>query len=321
MVLLVGCFCSSLRNVTSCGLKLRCMRLLLRLARRCEDAVRTGRVLPYLIALLSDPTPLVRAEAIALTSALLASVETLQPSDTKIMPDYVLPAVSRAAHDPDELVRGALAAHIAELAETAKRFLEIAQWMRVVTLRRDQSASGMSAGLGGSTGGSSGIAIGGGTSAEPTAAVLQSFDAELGALRADVSRVVIALVTDLDSSSSVRRALLDELTRLAIFMSRQLTNDLLLPHFITFLNDRDTSLRVAFFESIAGVCAFVGKVSLQAFVLPCILQGGLYDVEEVIPSAPLRSSSCVGRASPPHPPLDSTSHLPLTLPILTLPCS
>ncbi|KOO53768.1 phosphoinositide 3-kinase regulatory subunit 4-like protein [Chrysochromulina tobinii] len=280
LVLLVGCFCASIRNVTSSGLKLRCMQLLLRLALRCEDAVRTHRVLPYLIALLSDPTPLVRAEAIALTSALLASVETLQPSDERVMPDYVLPAVSRCAHDPEELVRCALARTIAELAETAKRFIEISQWMRVVTLRRDGSGGGLTA-----------SALGGGRDSEAPAAILQSFDAELGALRADVARVVIDLVTGdmVASSSSVRRSLLDDLTRLAIFMSRQLTNDVLLPHFISFLNDRDAALRVAFYESIAGVCAFVGIASLEAFVLPCILQSGLYDVEEAVVAAALHS--------------------------------
>ena len=87
-----------------------------------------------------------------------------------------------------------------------------------------------------------------------------------------VSRTVLSLVTDADTAAAVKRSLLDDLTQLAIFMSRQATNDLLLPHFITFLNDREASLRVAFFESIAGVCAFVGRASLQAFVLPCILQ-------------------------------------------------
>jgi phosphoinositide-3-kinase regulatory subunit 4 len=47
---------------------------------------------------------------------------------------------------------------------------------------------------------------------------------------------------------------------------------MLLPLLITFLNDRDPTLRAAFFEGIGGVCAFVGRASLQAFVLPCIMQ-------------------------------------------------
>ena len=201
-MILVGCFCASLRNITSSGATLRSLRTLYELALSCEDSVRTHRVLPTMIAMLSHPTPIIRAEAVHLTSRLVASVESLQPSDTRIMPDYVLPAVFRAAHDADEIVRCAhlpglashdlprppttshdlplalqvrcaLASSIASLASTSKRFLEIAQWMRVVSLRREPSSS---------------AAVGRqrSTSSEGTAASLQSFDAELGALRAEV---------------------------------------------------------------------------------------------------------------------------------------
>ena len=207
------------------------------------------------------------------------------------MPDYVLPALSRASTDSEELVRSSLASNIALLAETSQRFLEIAQWMRVVSLRRDPSG-------------------GGGMAAQPTTPTgrersdssavgsMQDFDAELGALQEQVSRVVVALVTDHDSTAAVKRALLTDITRLCVFMQRQSTNDLLLPLLITFLNDRETSLRAAFFESISGVCAFVGQASLQAFVLPCILQA-LTDVEEAVVSAALhlsneRGAHCVG---------------------------
>lgn len=68
---------------------------------------------------------------------------------------------------------------------------------------------------------------------------------------------------------------------------RQNTNDLLLPLLITFLNDRDPSLRVAFFDSIHGVCAFVGRASLQAFVLPCILQVSRTSCASSLPPPPL----------------------------------
>ena len=102
-------------------------------------------------------------------------------------------------------------------------------------------------------------------------------------------------------------------TRLCVFLQRQSTNDMLLPLLITFLNDRDPGLRCAFFGAITGVCAFVGRASLQAFVLPsprsgvpppllsqwcapslqafvlpCILQA-LTDVEESVVSAALQS--------------------------------
>ena len=53
-------------------------------------------MLPYFVAMLSDPAALVRAEAVTLIAELLSSVTTLEPSDAGLMPDYVLPALARA---------------------------------------------------------------------------------------------------------------------------------------------------------------------------------------------------------------------------------
>ncbi|KAJ0412473.1 hypothetical protein ATCC90586_005493 [Pythium insidiosum] len=50
---------------------------------------------------------------------------------------------------------------------------------------------------------------------------------------------------------------------------------------ITFLNDRDWELRGAFFEHITGVCAFVGRVTVELYILPCIEQA-LFDVHEIV---------------------------------------
>ena len=61
------------------------------------------------------------SEALHLIAELLAPVSTLRPSDTRLMPDYVLPAVSRCATDPEPLVRCALAARLGLLATTAQR--------------------------------------------------------------------------------------------------------------------------------------------------------------------------------------------------------
>lgn len=61
-------------------------------------------------------------------------------------------------------------------------------------------------------------------------------------------------------------------------------------------------LRAAFFEHLVGVSSFVGRESLQHFILPCILQA-LTDVNELVVEGCLRSLSgkrgttCLG----PHP--------------------
>ena len=47
--------------------------------------------------------PHTKSEALTTTTALLQSVQTLGPSDTRLLPEYVLPAFSRASTDPEEL--------------------------------------------------------------------------------------------------------------------------------------------------------------------------------------------------------------------------
>ena len=215
-----------------------------------------------------------RSEAVTLISILLHSVSTLEPSDAGLMPDYVLPSLARIQSDPEEVVRCALAASIASFAETAGKFLEVSQWMRASNIRRDSY----------SYGGASEFSTG----AEAAELRLKSYDGEQTKLQEQVSRIVVQLLTDPDSSPAVKRLMLTDVTRLCVFMQRQNTNDLLLPLLITFLNDRDPILRCCFFERIHGVCSFVGRASLQAFVLPCILQA-LTDTEEMVVSAALLS--------------------------------
>ena len=269
-MLVVTSLCCAVRNVRSPSRKLRLLDVLLKVALRSADAVKTQRVLPFFMACLADPAPSVRAEAVALIASLLAEVVTLQPSDTRLMADYVLPALTKLAADGEVAVRCALAAHLGRIAQAAHRFLEIAQWMRAASLN-------------------SGDESGGGPRSAEAAAHLRSFDAELATLQKLVSNLVEQLLTDAHAGqSAVKRALVGDVTRLCAFLQRQKVSDQLLPLLITFLNDKDAALRRAFFESIPGVCAFVGREALQAFVLPCILQA-LTDVEEAVVSSALHA--------------------------------
>jgi phosphoinositide-3-kinase regulatory subunit 4 len=75
-----------------------------------------------------------------------------------------------------------------------------------------------------------------------------------------------------DSSSVVKRAVLRDISSLCIFLGRQRTNDVLLSHMITYLNDRDWLLRYAFFDSIVDVAACAGGRSLEDYILPLMIQ-------------------------------------------------
>jgi hypothetical protein len=57
----------------------------------------------------------------------LSMVEEISPSDAGIFPEYILPHLRHFVVDPEVLVRVAYAKCIGMLAETALRFLEMAQ--------------------------------------------------------------------------------------------------------------------------------------------------------------------------------------------------
>jgi hypothetical protein len=76
----------------------------------------------------------------------------------------------------------------------------------------------------------------------------------------------------MDPSPIVKRAVLHNISALCIFLGRQKTNDVILSHMITYLNDRDWLLRHAFFESIVDVAACAGGRSLEEYILPLMVQ-------------------------------------------------
>src|SRR6266436_8992460 len=76
----------------------------------------------------------------------------------------------------------------------------------------------------------------------------------------------------IDPSSTVKRAVLHDISSLCIFLGRKKTTDVLLSHMITYLNDRDWLLRYAFFESIVDVAACAGGRSLEEYILPLMIQ-------------------------------------------------
>ena len=139
---------------------------------------------------------------------------------------------------------------ISSLAESASRFLDIAQALRAsgsLSYADDEAENSYSQG-----------------------AYDALYDTGRRELLTAFQDHVVALLADQDSS--VRRALLGSITSLCIFFGRQRSNDFLLSHLITYLNDRDWMLRGAFFESIVGIATFVGGKSLEEYILPLLTQ-------------------------------------------------
>ncbi|CEG71017.1 Putative VPS15 protein kinase [Rhizopus microsporus] len=108
-----------------------------------------------------------------------------------------------------------------------------------------------------------------------------SYDSYLQELQSVIQEQTTLLL--IDKSSSVKRALLTNITSLCVFFGRQKANDVLLSHMITYLNDKDWMLR-----SIKGVGTFVGARSLEEYILPLMIQA-LTDPEEFVVEKVLNS--------------------------------
>ncbi|OQS04052.1 phosphoinositide 3-kinase regulatory subunit [Thraustotheca clavata] len=272
IMIILSLLCSSVRH---CGVpqsKLTALQLITRLGSFANDEVRLQRLVPFIMEVLDDTHASVRAEAIRSITSLLSLVKLIPLSDAAIFPQYILPALQHFPSDPEEMVRIAFAECLPLLAETSRRFLEISCTLKQRALYSTASIDTARV--------TTKTKTKDGRNVDTT---FSTFDNELNRLHSLVSRLVIQIAApdQKASSSLVKRALLHDITRLCIFFDRERTLDVVLPQLITFLNDRDWELRATFFEFITGVCSFVGHVSVELYILPCIEQA-LIDVQEIV---------------------------------------
>lgn len=262
---------SSLRNTARATAKIRACDILLAFSERLTDEAKLDRVLPYLVSLLSDKVDIVKVAAIRTLTQLMALVTVVSPVNAHVFPEYILPRMQTflpgSSSDPRPLVRVTYAACLGSLATSASRFLDM-----VATLRADGSLP----------------------TADPETEDGGGIDAAFHGLfdnsRAELIEVFAvhtkALITDGDSA--VRRAFLGSVPELCMFFGTADSNDIILSHLNTYLNDRNWMLKCAFFDTVVGVATFLGGTSLEEFILPLMVQA-LTDPEEFVIASVLRS--------------------------------
>lgn len=266
MVLIASLLCSCIRNVKLPHLRRAAVLLLKSSALYIDDEDRLQRVLPYVIAMLSDTAAIVRCASLETLCDILPLVRDFPPSDAKIFPEYILPMLSMLPDDPEESVRICYASNIAKLALTAYGFLihsismSEAGVLDELTLTEKPLASSNEA-----------------------SGRLQRInsDAQLAQLRKSIAEVVQELVMGPKQTPNIRRALLRDIGNLCCFFGQRQSNDFLLPILPAFLNDRDEQLRAVFYGQIVYVCFFVGQRSVEEYLLPYIEQA-LSDATEAV---------------------------------------
>ncbi|KAK9099167.1 hypothetical protein Syun_026212 [Stephania yunnanensis] len=265
MVLIASLLCSCIRSVKLPQLRRAAVLLLRSCSLYIDDEDRLQRVLPYVIAMLSDSAAIVRCAALETLCDILPLVRDFTPSDAKIFPEYILPMLSMLPDDPEESVRICYAGNISKLALTAYRFLIQSQGLAEAGVLEKYKNSKSSAPSVDTLGKAQG----------------ESSDILLAQLRKSVAEIVQELVMSTKQTPNIRISLLKDIGNLCCFFGQRQCNDFLLPILPAFLNDRDEHLREVFYGKIVYVCFFVGQRSVEEYLLPYIEQA-LSDTTEVV---------------------------------------
>eukprot|EP01029_Cantina_marsupialis_P021031 TRINITY_DN49_c1_g1_i14.p1 TRINITY_DN49_c1_g1~~TRINITY_DN49_c1_g1_i14.p1 ORF type:complete len:1254 (-),score=235.45 TRINITY_DN49_c1_g1_i14:262-4023(-) len=249
--IIISLICSSLRNVSRPAAKIAATALLVRLSEMCDDEARLQRIVPFLVSILKDPVPAVRAFALRAISRVLECVEAPPPSEVDIVSQYVLPAMSYVPkQEEEEIVQLAFGECLPTLASCASHFLDVGQFFKQQMAMAKNGTETCSPD----------------NEREEKLNIIQipgSFDQELGQLRqgiVDTLQGWLALMT----SPFMKRAIVHDVASLCLFFGRHLTESFLLPLLLTFLNDRDRELKMTFFDHVSAIAAFIGPSPMLA---------------------------------------------------------
>uniref|UniRef100_A0A0D9VUQ3 non-specific serine/threonine protein kinase n=1 Tax=Leersia perrieri TaxID=77586 RepID=A0A0D9VUQ3_9ORYZ len=264
MVLLASLLCSCIRSVKKPELRRASLILLKICSTYIDDDSRLQLVIPYIIAMLTDPAAIVRCAALETFSDVLCLIQDFPISDAKIFPEYILPMLSLLPDDTEESVRVCYASNIYKLALTAYRFLLCSQSIEDARPLDESMVAPRS------------------QSVESLAKKQQdSINGQLLSLRKSIYEIVQELVMGQKQTPNVRRALLQDICYLCYFFGHRQTNDFLLPILPAFLNDHDEQLRAVYFGQIVVVCYFIGSRSVEEYLLP-YLEQALSEKMEVV---------------------------------------
>ncbi|KAI8517018.1 phosphoinositide-3-kinase, regulatory subunit 4 [Branchiostoma belcheri] len=180
-----------------CVSKLMALELLLSMAEHVPSDIILDRLIPYMLFMVNDPFPHVRAAALKTLTRCLSFVKTVPRSDANIFPEYILPNLSHLTQDEVVAVRVAYAENIAVLAETALRFLELVQLNQGSDQDKDNDVV-----------------------QDPSVQFQGSYDTELQALHEMIQQKVVTLLSD-SNDWHLRGAFFDCIVGVATYVGWQ----------------------------------------------------------------------------------------------------
>jgi len=269
MVNILSIVCACLHDISSDGIKMEAMQLLTKLAECLDDKSRLQKIVPYLVSLLDDTSANVQATALSTLTEILKLVDTFPPSDAKIFPDYILPALESFCSHKDPLVLCSYAKNLATLANIAKRFeIESSKLSESILLSHNDHRD---------------VPVGGEGEEQPLPRFFIYAIQQLGELESQ------GLANSVRIKASVRCLLLEDMERLSRFLGPEQTIDVLIPLMKDFLQSGPTwEVRCRVFDALPTMCNFIGQKATQYCVFPFLMHS-LYGPEELIINGALRT--------------------------------
>ena len=252
-LILLTLICSALRNTSLPCYKIMGLELINVLARMLNDRLKLDRCVPYCISLFKDINAMVRSTSLRVVTLILASAQEVSVADANIFVQYIMPQCQHFPEDVSTLVRITHASLMATLAGACRNFLEVGSINSKV---KDKDLI-----------------------KEDKASARNNYDSSLVQLQELFEEQAVKVLTD--PCSQVKITLLKNIGELCLFFGKQMTHDILLSHIITYLNDQDPRLRVAFFEAVVAIGTFLGAKNVEQYILPLLIQG-LYDTKEEV---------------------------------------
>ncbi|CCH58458.1 hypothetical protein TBLA_0A06660 [Henningerozyma blattae CBS 6284] len=261
-LLLISFLCHCLRNVVSLSVKTKCIELLIVFSQFVSDDNKINRVVPFLVACFSDDNINIQTLSINGLSQVLSVVEHVSLINENIFMDYIFPRLKKLlmVSKKHTYVRAVIANCLGDLVTTSNRFQELLFFNYSSNLEDNKQKRGME-----------------------NIEITNNYSRKL---TKQVEELCVALLTD--NKKSVRFSLLCNILPLCKFFGREKTNDVILSHLITYLNDRDPALRIKLIQTISGIAVLLGPITLEQYILPLLIQT-IYDTEELVVVSVLRS--------------------------------
>eukprot|EP00834_Sanchytrium_tribonematis_P004417 NODE_217_length_12479_cov_0.651212.p1 type:complete len:1187 gc:universal NODE_217_length_12479_cov_0.651212:8036-11596(+) len=231
-----------IRNTSSKVAQSHGFSLIGKLSDLLPDSYKLERILPYLSCFAKDKSNYLRSMALRLMVGLLKSINEVSPSEANIFSAYLIPTFQIISKDGSELSRCTLSAILGELSRISKVFIDYID----DEFNENQFTE-----------------------------ELFTYDASLLDLKDSIQDIFVNLITK-NSKHSKISLMRHSYESLSLFFGKEITDNLLTAHLVTFMSDPYVEVRSELQSCILPLIQHYNDTNLESLT-ETVLTNGLGD--------------------------------------------